>query len=82
MDALTSAGSAAAMVSQNLAAWSASIAAAGADPGAATVAGQSANGTAAQFSVGVLKKALDLESTTGSELAQMIQSTGSVDFYA
>ena len=82
MDALTSAGSAAAMVSQNLAAWSASISAAGADPGAATVAGQAADGTAAQFSIGVLKKVLDLEAATGSELARMVDSGGGVDFYA
>jgi hypothetical protein len=82
MDALSSAGSAAAMANQNLAAWSASIAASGADPGANTVAVQASSGTAAQFSLGVLKKVLDQEAATGSELAQMIDAGGGVDFYA
>jgi hypothetical protein len=82
MDPMLSAGNAAAMVSQNMAAWSASIAAAGADPSGATLASQAGGATAAQFSLGVLKKVLDLESATGTELARMIDSSGGVDLYA
>jgi len=81
MDPVASAGSAAAMVSRSLAVLGANIAAAGQDPGPDTLASQAQAGTAAQFSMGVLKRVLAMEASTGAQLAQMVDGGPGVDLY-
>ncbi len=81
MDPVASAGSAAAMVSRNLAGLSASIAAAGQDPSAAVLASQAQAGAASGFSMGVLKRVLAIEASTGAQLAQMVEGGPGIDLY-
>jgi hypothetical protein len=81
MDPLASISSmAAGWASLNLAGLAAAIGAAGQDPTPATLAAQAQGDTQALASIGVLKKILDLESTDGAQLAQMV--AGGVDTYA
>jgi len=82
MDPVASAGSAAAMVSQTMAALGASIAAAGQDPSVAALASQSQAATASGFSMGVLKKVLAIEASDGAQLARMLGDGPGVDLYA
>ena len=81
MDPVAAAGSAAAMVSRNLAVLGASVAAAGQDPSVATLASQAQAGTASQFSMGVLKRVLAIEASTGAQLAQMVEGGPGIDLY-
>jgi hypothetical protein len=73
---------AASAVTQSYAAQGATALAAGQDPSAGTSTGASQASTQAQFAMDVLKKTLDLQASTGAELAQMIGSGSGVDVLA
>jgi hypothetical protein len=73
-------GSAASSVTANLARLEAAVGAAGQDPGPASAAALAGSGAAAEASVAVLKKVIDLEASTGSQLVQLI--AGQVDMQA
>ncbi|MDR3669232.1 MAG: putative motility protein [Holophaga sp.] len=73
---------AASAVTQNYASLGSSILAAAQNPAStASLAGGQAP-TQAQFSVGVLKKSLDIQATDGAELAAMINPASTVDVLA
>jgi hypothetical protein len=81
MDPLASISSAAAgMAAANLARLGVAASAAGQDPGPATAVGLAGSGTAAEASVAVLKKVINLEAASGAQLAQLI--VGQVDLQA
>ena len=57
------------------------------DPVASTVSlaaivSQAQAATATQFSLGVLKRVLAMEASTGAQLARMVDDSGGVDLYA
>lgn len=81
MGPLASISSAAAgMVTANLDRWGAAAGAAGQEPGPATAVALAGAGTAAEASMAVLKKVVNLEAASGAQLAQLI--AGQVDLQA
>ena len=81
MDPLASISRAAAgVVATSLAQVGAAAGAAGQDPGPGTAAALAQSGTAADVSVAVLKKLLNLDAADGAQLAQLI--AGQVDLQA
>lgn len=81
MDPLASISSTvASMAAANLARAAAVAGAAGADPGPATATAMAGSRTAADASVAVLKKVVDLQAASGAQMAQLI--AGQVDLQA
>ena len=81
MDPLASTSSlAASSVSLGLAALGGSLGAAGQDPTPASLSAQAQAGTQAQADLAVLRKVLDMESSEGTQLAQLV--AGSVNLVA
>jgi len=80
MDPLASISlSAASIATMNSGALGRQIDAAGADPTPTTISAMDQGATQSSFSMGILKKTLDIQATDGAQLAQMLGQGGNVD---